>query len=156
MPTFATCLWFDGNAEEAVKFYASIFKDVEIKATSYYGESGPGKSGSVLAIEFAMMGQNFLALNGGPMYQFTPATSFMINCDSQSEVDFYWDQLAAGGQNMQCGWLQDKFGVSWQVVPKELPDLLTKGTKEQIERTMQAMMEMTKLDIRKLQHAHHG
>lgn len=156
MPTFATCLWFDGNAEDVVKFYASIFEDVKIKATSYYGESGPGKPGTVLTIEFELMGQEFLALSGGPMSKFSPATSFMICCDSQAEVDFYWDKLAVGGQNMQCGWLQDKFGVSWQVVPKELPGLLTKGTKEQIERTMQAMMKMTKLDIKTLQQAHHG
>ena len=141
-------LWFDGNAEEAMNFYASIFKDSKIGDITRY----PGK-GSVLTASFELMGQKFTALNGGPQYKFTEAVSFHVPCESQAEVDYYWDKLGAGGQIQQCGWLKDKFGLSWQIVPTALPKLLGHPDREKSNRVMQAMFQMKKLDIAQLEAA---
>src|SRR5437879_982310 len=123
-------LWFDGKAEEAANYYVSIFPDSKILEISRYGEEGPGPKGSVMVVNFQLEGQDFMALNGGPEFTFTPAVSFMINCETQQEVDKYWDKLLAGGQAQQCGWLQDKFGLSWQVTPTILGELLQSEDKE--------------------------
>lgn len=149
-------LWFDGNAEEAVNFYTSIFKSSKIVEISRYGEAGPGPKGSVMVITFELDGQKFMALNGGPEYKFTPAVSLVVNCKSQEEVDDYWDKLSAGGQKVQCGWLADKFGLSWQVVPTILGELLQEKDPAKRERVMQAMLQMVKLDVDVLKRAAEG
>src|ERR1700719_4245228 len=140
-PRITPFLWFDSNAEDAVDFYLSVFKNSrrldELRTT----EAGPGPKGSILTIEFELDGQKFTALNGGPNFKFTEAISFVVRCDSQQEVDHYWSRLSAGGSEGQCGWLQDKFGLSWQIVPSQLPALIKHP------KAMQAMMSMTKLDI---------
>jgi predicted 3-demethylubiquinone-9 3-methyltransferase (glyoxalase superfamily) len=146
-------LWFDGKAAEAAAFYTSIFKNAKITGTTYYGEGGPGPKGSVLTVTFELDGQEFVGLNGGPHYSFTPAVSFFIQCETQEEVDHYWDSLLAGGQPMQCGWLSDKYGVSWQVVPRMLGAFLVDKDKARSQRVMQAMMKMVKLDVATLQRA---
>jgi predicted 3-demethylubiquinone-9 3-methyltransferase (glyoxalase superfamily) len=140
-------LWFNDNAEEAVNFYMSIFKNSKILDVKRYGEAGPGPKGSVMVIAFELDGQEFTALNGGPHFQFTEAVSFVVKCEDQAEIDFYWDALTAGGGEVQCGWLKDKFGLSWQVVPKNIGELI--GT----PAAMQAMMTMKKLDIATLKRA---
>ena len=150
-------LWFDNQAEEAVNFYSSIFKNSRIKEISRYGEAGPGPVGSVMMASFEVDGQEFVALNGGPRFKFTEAISFVINCETQEEVDYYWNSLLKdGGQESQCGWLKDKFGLSWQVIPVELLELLADRDKEKANRVMQAMMKMIKLDIAILQEAARG
>ena len=149
-------LWFDGKAEEAAKFYVSIFDNSKILETSRYGEEGPGPKGSVMVVKFQLQGQDFMALNGGPEFNFTPAISFMINCETQQEIDRYWEKLTAGGQTQQCGWLQDKFGLSWQVTPTILGELLQDPDKEKASRVMKAMMQMIKLDIQQLKDAADG
>ena len=149
-------LWFDGTAEEAAKFYTSIFKNSSITYVGRYGEEGPGPSGSVMVVEFEIEGIGFRALNGGPEYKLTPAFSLQIDCDTQEEVDYYWDKLTEGGQEVMCGWLTDRFGVSWQVTPKVLFDLLSDPDKEKSQRVMKAMMGMVKLDTRELQKAAAG
>jgi predicted 3-demethylubiquinone-9 3-methyltransferase (glyoxalase superfamily) len=146
-------LWFDKNAEEAVNFYTSVFKNSKIETIARYGEEGPGESGSVMTAVFELFGQRFIALNGGPHFQFTPAISFVISCETQDEVDYYWDKLSEGGETNQCGWLTDKFGVTWQVVPSILGDLLSSDDEESSQRVMHAMLQMTKLDIQTLQDA---
>jgi predicted 3-demethylubiquinone-9 3-methyltransferase (glyoxalase superfamily) len=148
-------LWYDGQAEEAAKHYVSIFKG-RMGTISRYGEGAPGKAGSVLTASFEIMGLEFVALNGGPQYKFTEAVSFQIPCESQEEVDYYWDKLGAGGKFSMCGWLKDKFGVSWQVVPTALPKLLGDADKARANRAMQAMLKMQKLDIAKLEAAANG
>ena len=147
-------LWFDGNAEEAVHFYASIFKDSKIGTVMRYGDAGPGPKGSVMTVAFELNGQEFIGLNGGPTYKFTPAVSFMVHCETQEEVDEYWDKLSEGGAPNVCGWLQDKYGLSWQIVPTALLRMLQDKDPAKSNRVMQAMMKMTKLDISVLQAAY--
>jgi predicted 3-demethylubiquinone-9 3-methyltransferase (glyoxalase superfamily) len=147
-------LWFDDNAEEAVKFYTAIFKKAKILAIARYGEGGPGKPGSVMTVKFRLFGQKFVALNGGPEFKFTPAISFVVNCTTQKEVDYYWKKLSAGGKEVQCGWLTDKYGVSWQIVPTVLLELLADKDSKKSARVMKAMMQMVKLDIKRLQRAY--
>jgi predicted 3-demethylubiquinone-9 3-methyltransferase (glyoxalase superfamily) len=147
-------LWFDGNAEEAVHFYASIFKDSKIGTVMRYGDAGPGPKGSVMTVAFELNGQEFIGLNGGPTYKFTPAVSFMVHCETQEEVDEYWDKLSEGGAPNVCGWLQDKYGLSWQIVPTALLRMLEDKDPAKSNRVMQAMMKMTKLDISVLQAAY--
>jgi predicted 3-demethylubiquinone-9 3-methyltransferase (glyoxalase superfamily) len=150
-------LWFDGNAEDAINFYTSVFKDSSILSVSRCGEAGPGPVGSVLVAKFSILGQEFLALNGGPLNKFTDAVSFMINCESQEEVDYYWNSLTAdGGEPVQCGWLRDKFGLSWQVTPTILGELLANPDEAKAGRVLMAMMEMVKIDIAALKRAADG
>jgi predicted 3-demethylubiquinone-9 3-methyltransferase (glyoxalase superfamily) len=151
---FSTCLWFDGCAEEAVQHYLSVFKDGSTGRITRYTEAGPGPEGEVMAVEFTINGQDFMALNGGPMFKFTEAVSFQIKCADQDEIDYYWDRLTEGGEESQCGWLKDKFGVSWQVYPADLPDLL--GDPERGPRTAQAMYEMSRIDYAALRKAYDG
>jgi predicted 3-demethylubiquinone-9 3-methyltransferase (glyoxalase superfamily) len=148
-------LWFDNQAEEAANFYVSIFKNSEILGLSRYGEAGPGEAGTVMVADFKLDGQHVIALNGGPHYKLTEAFSFQIDCESQEEVDYYWDNLlAGGGEPSQCGWLKDKFGLSWQVVPRRLMELLGDSDSEKASRVMQAMLQMVKIDIPKLEEAY--
>ena len=147
------CLWYDFKAEEAVAHYLSIFKSGKILSTTRYGEAGPGPKGAVLTILFEIEGQEFLALNGGPQFEFTPALSLIVNCDDQSEVDALWEKLSEGGAPGQCGWLTDKYGVSWQIVPRALLGLLTNGEPARVDRVMKAVMPMKKLNLEELQQA---
>jgi predicted 3-demethylubiquinone-9 3-methyltransferase (glyoxalase superfamily) len=149
-------LWFDANAEEAVNYYTSIFPNSSIEHVERYGKDTPGTEGSVMVIAFTLNGQAFNALNGGPVYQLTPAISFVVNCEDQAEVDHYWDHLLAGGKADQCGWLTDKFGVTWQIVPKALGELLGDPDPQKAYRAMQAMLKMVKLDIAELRKAFEG
>ena len=149
-------LWFDGNAEDAAKFYVSIFKNSRILEVTRYGERGPGPKGSVMVVRFALEGQEFCGLNGGPHFTFSPAISFAVGCKTQQEIDRLWEQLSAGGEPGQCGWLKDKFGVSWQIVPAELPDLLDGASPEKTDRIMSAVMEMNKLDLERMRNAARG
>jgi predicted 3-demethylubiquinone-9 3-methyltransferase (glyoxalase superfamily) len=146
-------LWFDGNAEEAANFYISIFKNSKMGKISRYGDAGPGPKGSAMSVTFQIEGQEFYALNGGPQFKFTPAISFFVNCETQQEVDELWDKLSAGGRTDRCGWLQDKFGLSWQIIPTVLGQLLGDKDPQRAKRAMQAMLQMTKIDIHKLQQA---
>jgi predicted 3-demethylubiquinone-9 3-methyltransferase (glyoxalase superfamily) len=147
-------LWFDGNAEEAVNFYISIFKDSKILSMSYYGDAGPGLKGSVMTASFLLNGLEFIALNGGPHFKFTEAISFSVNCETQSEIDELWSKLSAGGEEQMCGWLKDKFGLSWQIVPPILGKLMSDKDPQKSKRVMQAMMKMKKIDISKLKQAY--
>lgn len=153
-------LWFDHQAEQAVKFYTSIFKKSKIGKIARYDEAGARVSGrpagSVMTIEFQIEGQDFIALNGGPIFKFTEAVSFVVNCRTQAEVDHYWKKLSAGGQQVQCGWLKDKYGVSWQIVPTILDELLSGKDAAKSQRVMQAMLKMVKLDIERLKQAAAG
>jgi predicted 3-demethylubiquinone-9 3-methyltransferase (glyoxalase superfamily) len=157
-PKIMPCLWFDTEAETAAKHYASIFRNTKLGRISRYGKEGReihGKqAGSVMTVEFEIEGQPFLALNGGPHFKFNEAVSFQILCDNQAEVDHFWAKLAEGGSEGPCGWLKDKFGLSWQVVPKVLPELLKDANAEKAGRVMQAMLKMRKLDIAALKQAH--
>lgn len=150
------CLWFDGNAEDAMNFYTSIFKDSSVVSITRYGEAGPGPAGSVVTVVFRLNGQEFIGLNGGPAFTFTPAISFSVDCQTQEEVDEFWEKLSEGGSTQQCGWLQDKFGVSWQIVPRALPEMLRDNDPEKAKRVMQAMLKMYKLDMPTLQKAYDG
>jgi len=156
MPTqkITPFLWFDHQAEEAATFYTSIFKNSKIETVTRYGDAGPGPKGSVMTIAFELDGQKFVALNGGPHYQFTPAISFVVNCEGQEEVDHYWEKLTAGGKEIQCGWLVDKYGVSWQVVPKALIEMLTDKDPARSQRAMKAMFQMKKIDLARLKAAY--
>ena len=149
-------LWFDGQAEEAANFYASIFENSRIVSVMRYGEAGPGPNGSVMGMTFELNGQEFMALNGGPQFTFTPAVSMFIHCKTQQEVDYYWEKLSNGGQTDQCGWLRDKYGLSWQVVPDILSKLLQDKDAAKAKRTMEAMLKMTRLDIAALKQAANG
>ena len=149
-------LWFDNNAEEAMNFYLSVFKDSKVVQVSRYGEAGPGPKGTLMVGTFTLFGQEFMVLNGGPHYKLTPAFSLLISCDTQEEVDYYWDKLTDGGTEVQCGWLTDKFGLSWQVVPKMFMELMHTGTPEQTNRMLQALYPMKKLIIADLQKAFDG
>ncbi|MBL1097495.1 VOC family protein [Streptomyces coffeae] len=154
---FTTCLWFDGQAEEAAQFYISVFKNSRIGRVSRYTEAGPGPAGSVLTVDFEANGQKFVALNGGPEFTFNEAISFQIHCADQDEVDYYWNKLTeGGGQEVACGWVRDKFGVSWQVVPSVLLDLVTDEDPQKAKRATEAMLSMKKLDIAALKKAHAG
>jgi predicted 3-demethylubiquinone-9 3-methyltransferase (glyoxalase superfamily) len=150
-------LWFDDNAEEAVKFYTSIFKNSKIGKIALYDEAGEKAAGrpkgSVMTVEFQLEGQEFVALNGGPHFKFTEAISFVVNCETQEEVDYYWEKLSEEGKEVQCGWLKDKYGLSWQVVPTILPELLSDKDAAKSQRVMEAMLQMVKLDIKKLKQA---
>ncbi|HEU0252646.1 MAG TPA: VOC family protein [Pyrinomonadaceae bacterium] len=148
------CLWFDKNAEEAVNFYVSVFKDAKVLQTVPYGDTGPGKKGSVMTVDFELGGQRFMALNGGPNFKFTEANSLMVNCDTQEELDYYWEKLSEGGQKVECGWLKDKFGLSWQIIPRILPELFS--TPEQADRVMAEVVKMKKLDIATMKRAAEG
>ena len=149
-----TFLWFDNNAEEAMKHYVSIFKNSKILSVTRNGKPGPGPAGTVLVGSFQIEGQEFTALNGGPQFKFTEAISLVVNCDSQKEVDDLWKKLSAGGAPGQCGWLKDKFGLSWQITPRVLIELLQDKDPVKSQRVMQAMMQMTKIDIAGLQRAY--
>ena len=154
MQKITPLLWFDNNAEEAVNFYLSIFKDSKILVVTRWGETGPGPKGSVLTIKFEIEGQEFLALNGGPQFKFTEAVAFIVNCKTQEEVDYFWEKLSAGGEKSRCGWLKDKFGLSWNIVPTVLPEMLADKDTKKADRVMKVMMEMDKIDIAPLQKAY--
>jgi predicted 3-demethylubiquinone-9 3-methyltransferase (glyoxalase superfamily) len=146
-------LWFDGRAEEAANFYTAIFPNSKIVSIMSSGEAGPGPKGSVMSATFKLQGQEFIALNGGPMFTFSPAISFFVHCETQEEVDNFWEKLSEGGEKQRCGWLRDKFGVSWQVVPTVLGQLLQDKDGEKSKRVMNAMLKMDKLDIASLKRA---
>ena len=152
-----TFLWYDANAEEAVKFYVSIFKNSKILEVTRYGEAGPGPKGSVMTIEFQLEGQRFIALNGGPHFKFTEAISLSVECDSQKEIDRLWSKLTSGGgQESQCGWLKDKFGLSWQINPTALGKMFADKDSKKVKRAMEAMLGMKKMDIAALKRAYAG
>jgi predicted 3-demethylubiquinone-9 3-methyltransferase (glyoxalase superfamily) len=158
MQKITPCLWFDSNAEEAVKFYTSIFKTSKIGKIAKYGKEGyeiHGRpKGTVLTIEFELNGQPFTALNGGPVFKFNEAVSFQVGCKSQKEVDYYWERLSKGGEKGQCGWLKDKYGVSWQIVPTVIAEMLQDKNVEKSDRVMKALLQMKKLDIKTLKQAY--
>lgn len=147
-------LWFDGKAEEAANFYTSIFKNSKMGRIARYGEAGPGPKGAVMSATFQLEGQEFIALNGGPQFTFSPAISFFVNCETQEEVDKLWERLSEGGKKNRCGWLQDKFGVSWQIIPIALGKLMSDPDPAKANRVMKAMLQMEKIDIRGLQQAY--
>ena len=147
-------LWFDNQAEEAVNFYVSIFKNSKITSIDRYGEAGPGPKGTVMTASFELEGQGFMALNGGPDFKFTEAISFFVSCETQAEVDEFWEKLSVGGEKGPCGWLKDKYGVSWQIVPTILGELLNDPDPEKSERVMKAMLQMKRLDINALKQAY--
>lgn len=149
-------LWFDDQAEEAMRFYMSIFRNSKVVNLSRYGDAGPGPKGAVMVAAFQLEGQDFLALNGGPQFTFSPAVSFTVNCETQAEVDHYWERLSDGGRTNQCGWLADRYGLSWQVVPTVLGELLQDKDAAKSSRVMKAMLQMTKLDIAQLKRAYAG
>jgi predicted 3-demethylubiquinone-9 3-methyltransferase (glyoxalase superfamily) len=151
-----TFLWFDGNAEEAANHYISIFKNSKILEVARYGDAGPGPKGSVMIVRFQLEGEEFIALNGGPKFKFTEAISLAVNCDTQKEVDELWDRLNTGGQEGQCGWLKDKFGLSWQIVPSVVPKLMTDPDPEKSKRVTEAIFQMRKIDIASLKEAYAG
>ena len=154
MQKITPCLWFDGNAEEAVKFYTSVFRNSKVVSVTRCGEAGPWPEGTVLVMYFQLEGQDFIALNGGPQFKFNEAISLSVDCETQQEVDELWTKLTAdGGQPSQCSWLKDKFGLSWQIVPRILPQLLADKDPEKAKRAMQAMMQMGKIDIKRLKEA---
>jgi predicted 3-demethylubiquinone-9 3-methyltransferase (glyoxalase superfamily) len=149
-------LWFDGKAEEAMNFYVSVFKNSKVVRVSRYGEAGPGPKGTVMSATFQLDGQDFFALNGGPQFVFTPAISFFVNCETQTEVDELWEKLSEGGHKERCGWLKDRYGLSWQIIPSILGKLLQDPDAEKAKRVMQAMLQMDKIDIERLKQAHRG
>jgi predicted 3-demethylubiquinone-9 3-methyltransferase (glyoxalase superfamily) len=151
------CLWFDGQAEEAATLYVSIFKNSKITSLTRYGSSGPGPKGSVMTVGFELDGLPFLGLNGGPMFKFSEAVSMIVNCEDQKEIDHYWDRLCAdGGKPSRCGWLKDKFGFSWQIVPASLSAMMTDKDAARSQRVFAALMEMTKIDLARLRQAYDG
>jgi predicted 3-demethylubiquinone-9 3-methyltransferase (glyoxalase superfamily) len=154
MQKITPCLWFDGKAEEAADFYISVFENSKVLSYMRYGEAGPGPKGSVMAVTFQLDGQEFIALNGGPQFNFTPAISFFVKCQKQDEVDDLWEKLSEGGETNQCGWLRDKYGVSWQIVPIVLGEMLQDKDAEKSTRVMKAMLQMNKLDMNVLQRAY--
>ena len=156
MPAIVPNLWFDTEAEEAAEFYCSIFPNSRVIAKTHYNEAGPREAGMVMTVEWELDGQRFVGINGGPEFAFNPSVSFQIDCKDQAEVDFYWERLTAGGKEIQCGWLADRFGVSWQVVPEGMDEVLGGGDPERGARAMRAMLGMTKLDIAALRAAADG
>ena len=153
---FTTCLWFDGQAEEAAEYYTSIFKDAKIGRIGHYTEAGPGAPGSVLAVEFKLNGQRFVGINGGPEFTFNEAISFQVFCKDQEEIDYYWNALTEDGEESVCGWLKDKYGVSWQVIPDGLIDMVSDPDPEKARRATEAMLSMKKFDIAELERAYAG
>lgn len=152
-----TFLWFDNNAEEAVNFYVSVFKNSRVLHTTYYGDTGAGPKGQVMTVDFELDGERFAALNGGPTFKFTEAISLVVNCESQQEIDYFWEKLSEGGQKVECGWVKDKYGLSWQIVPAILWDkLFGEGDQAKIDRVMKAVMTMKKLDLEALKKAAEG
>jgi predicted 3-demethylubiquinone-9 3-methyltransferase (glyoxalase superfamily) len=149
-------LWFDGKAEEAAKFYTSIFKNSKIESITRYPEGSPGPAGTVMTVTFRLDGQEFIALNGGPQFKFTEAISFSVDCQSQAEVDEFWERLSEGGETGPCGWLKDRFGLSWQINPRVLGEMLNDPNREKSQRVMHAMLQMTKIDLAGLKKAHEG
>ena len=156
MPRITPFLWFDDQAEEAAKFYTSTFKNSKIRSVTRYGDAGPGRKGGVMTVEFELDGQPFTALNAGPRFKFTEAISFVVHCKSQKKVDEYWARLTEGGEESMCGWLKDKYGLSWQIVPNALPKLLSQPDKKKAKRVMDAMLQMRKIDIAALEAASEG
>jgi predicted 3-demethylubiquinone-9 3-methyltransferase (glyoxalase superfamily) len=154
MQKITTFLWFNDQAEEAAKFYTSIFKNSKIMNVARYGEAGPGPKGTAMTVTFQLNGQDFIALNGGPQFSFSPAISLLVNCENQQEVDELWEKLSAGGQKERCGWLKDKYGLSWQIIPTALGEMLRDKDSEKSRRVMQAMLQMTKIDIQGLKQAY--
>ena len=150
------CLWFNKNAEEAVTFYTSVFKKSKIISTTYYGDNAPMPKGTVLTIIFELNGNNFMALNGGRNFKFTEAISLMVNCETQKEIDYYWEKLSKGGAQIECGWLKDKYGLAWQIVPSELGKMFKHIDEKKIQRMLQAVWSMKKLDIKKIKQAFEG
>jgi predicted 3-demethylubiquinone-9 3-methyltransferase (glyoxalase superfamily) len=153
---FTTCLWFDNQGEEAARYYVSIFKNARLGAIHRYTSAGPGEEGSVMLVEFELNGQKFSALNGGPQYTFSPAVSIVVECADQAEVDYYWDRLAEGGQEVACGWVTDRYGLSWQVVPTVFLEMIGDPDTEKAARATAAMLSMTKLDVAALERAYAG
>ena len=153
MPELTACLWFDTDGEEAAKFYTAVFPNSQITHVSRYGEAGPRPAGTVMTVSFELDGKPFLALNGGPEFSFSEAISFQVDCKSQEEVDHYWSTLSDGGEEGPCGWLNDRYGLSWQIVPKALPRLLGDPDPEKSRRVTEAMLRMRKLDVAELERA---
>jgi len=147
-------LWFDSQAEEAATFYTSLFKNSKITGISRYGEAGPGPKGAVMTVNFELDGQKFIALNGGPVFKFTPAISLFVNCETQEEVDDLWEKLSAGGEKSRCGWLTDKYGVTWQIIPTILGKLMGDPDRKKAGQVMKAMLQMDKIDIKRLEEAY--
>ncbi len=147
MQKITTFLWFNDNAEEAINFYTSIFKNSKILSVARYGEAGPGPKGTLMSATFQLSGQQFMALNGGPQFKFTEAISLFVNCETQQEVDELWEKLSAGGQRQRCGWLEDKYGLSWQIIPSVLGQMLSDKDAEKSKRVMKAMLQMDKIDV---------
>ena len=147
-------LWFDGKAEEAVNLYSSVFKNSKVVGITRYGEGGPGSKGTVMSATFQLDGQEFIALNGGPEFTFSPAISFFVNCETQEEVDELWEKLSEGGEKQRCGWLKDKYGVSWQIVPSALGEMLQDKDAEKSKKVMKALLHMDKIDIKSLKQAY--
>lgn len=156
MQKITTFLWFNDKAEEAAKFYVSLFKNSKIDNIARYGDAGPGPKGSVMTVGFTLDGQQFIALNGGPVFSFTPAISLMVNCETQEEVDRLWDKLLEGGKSDHCGWLKDRYGLSWQIIPTALGKLMSDPDPQKSRRVMEAMLKMDKIDSRKLEEAYAG
>jgi predicted 3-demethylubiquinone-9 3-methyltransferase (glyoxalase superfamily) len=153
MHEITPCLWFDTEGEDAAKLYTSVFPNSKILDVSRYGEGGPRPAGTAMTVSFELEGQKFVALNGGPQYTFTEAVSFQVSCKTQDEVDHFWTKLSEGGEEGPCGWLKDRFGLSWQIVPNALPELLTDPDREKAQRVMAAMLQMKKIDIAELERA---
>ncbi len=156
MPRITPFLWFDDKAEEAANFYVSVFKNSKIGSIARYSDAGPGPKGSVMTVSFELEGQPFIALNGGPLYTFSPAISFFVDCKTQQEIDELWDKLTAGGGEVECGWLRDKYGLSWQIIPTALLELMQDKDPVKSQRVFKAMLQMTKIDIEGLQRAYRG
>ena len=156
MKPMTICLWFDGQAEEAARFYTAIFKGSKIQSVARYGEAGPGPKGSVMTVKFRLGAQEFLGLNGGPQFKFNESVSLVVPCKTQKEIDRYWAKLTKGGKEVQCGWLKDRFGLSWQIVPEFMGELVSGKDPEAADRVMQAVLKMVKLDMGKLKKAYGG
>src|SRR5579863_1595624 len=154
MPKITPFLWFNNQAEEAMNFYVSIFKNSKVGNVTRYGDAGPGPKGTVMSATFQLDGQDFFALNGGPLFKFTEAISFFVNCETQQEVDYFWDKLVSGGTPSRCGWLKDRYGLSWQIIPTALGQMLGDKDARKAARVMQAMLQMQKIDIKKLEAAY--
>jgi len=156
MEKITPCLWFDGQAEEAARFYVSVFEDGRVLAVTHYGENAPSPAGTVMTVLFTVNGQTFMGLNGGPAFTFSPAVSFMVNCDTQEEIDRYWARLSEGGKEVECGWVTDRFGLSWQIVPRSLAAMMASGDAAAVQRMVQAVWKMKKLDLAVLEKAFRG
>lgn len=156
MPRITPCLWFNNQAEEAAQFYTGIFKNSEILSIARHGENGHGAPGTVLTVKFTLDGQEFLGLNGGPQFPFTEAVSMMVNCEKQEEIDYYWEKLLEGGQEVECGWLRDKFGLPWQIVPARIAEMVDDTDQARSDRVMKALLQMRKLDLNALERAYAG